>query len=237
MNIERDLAATTPVGTPRLLDPICDSRERIPRWSFDHSDAQGLEVSAIGFGCWEVGGGYGDVDESEFGRAVGRALDLGINCFDTAEGYGTSERALGEALGSRRDEAIVVTKFGMAYRDMPNLRDSSRDRVMASIDKSLKQLGTDYVDVYIVHWPDPLTPFEETMERAPGRRRRGQGALRRRLELQQGRHRGVHEDAGASTSRSTAGTCSTAGCSKTSSRTARSRASASWRTGRSPSAC
>jgi aryl-alcohol dehydrogenase-like predicted oxidoreductase len=124
----------------------------------------GLEVSAIGFGCWEVGGGYGEVDESEFARAVGRALDLGINCFDTAEGYGTSERALGEALGKRRDEAIVVTKFGMAYRDMPNMRDSSRARVEASIDKSLKQLGTDYVDVYIVHWPDPLTPFEETME-------------------------------------------------------------------------
>jgi len=123
----------------------------------------GLEVSAIGFGCWEVGGGYGDVDESEFGRAVGRALDLGINCFDTAEGYGTSERTLGEALGKRRDEAIVVTKFGMAYRDMPNMRDSSHDRVKASIDKSLEQLGMDHVDVYLVHWPDPLTPFEETM--------------------------------------------------------------------------
>jgi myo-inositol catabolism protein IolS len=123
----------------------------------------GLDVSAIGFGCWEVGGGYGEVDEAEFGRAVGRALDLGINCFDTAEGYGTSEQALGEALGRRRDEAIVVTKFGMGYRDKPNLRDSSRERVMASIDKSLKQLGTDWVDVYIVHWPDRETPFEETM--------------------------------------------------------------------------
>ena len=98
-------------------------------------------------------------------RAVGRALDLGINCFDTAEGYGmgASERALGQALGTRRDEAIVVTKFGMNYKDMPNLRDSSRERVVASIDKSLKNLGTDYVDVYLVHWPDRLTPFEETM--------------------------------------------------------------------------
>ena len=67
----------------------------------------GLEVSAVGFGCWEVGGGYGQVDEADFGRAVSRALDLGINCFDTAEGYGmgASERALGQALGSRRDEA------------------------------------------------------------------------------------------------------------------------------------
>ncbi len=125
----------------------------------------GLEVSAIGFGCWEVGGGYGDVVEGEFGHAVGRALDLGINCFDTAEGYGmgASERALGEALGGRRDEAIIVTKFGMNYRDKPNLRDSSRERVLASIDKSLKNLGTDYVDIYLVHWPDRETPFEETM--------------------------------------------------------------------------
>ena len=125
----------------------------------------GLQVGVIGYGCWEIGGGYGDIEASEFERAVGRALDLGINCFDSAEGYGmgASERALGRALGRRRDEAIVVTKFGMNYRDKPNLRDSSRERVIASIDKSLKNLGTDYVDVYLVHWPDRLTPFEETM--------------------------------------------------------------------------
>jgi aryl-alcohol dehydrogenase-like predicted oxidoreductase len=125
----------------------------------------GLEVSAIGFGCWEVGGGYGQVEVAEFDRAIARALDLGINCFDTAEGYGmgASERALGAALGRRRDEAVVVTKFGMNYKDKPNMRDSGRERVMASIEKSLKNLGTDYVDVYIVHWPDRETPFEETM--------------------------------------------------------------------------
>jgi aryl-alcohol dehydrogenase-like predicted oxidoreductase len=125
----------------------------------------GLDVSAIGFGCWEVGGGYGAVEEADFASAIGRALDLGINCFDTAEGYGmgASERALGEALGGRREEAIVVTKFGMNYRDKPNLRDSSRERVLASIDKSLKNLGTDWIDVYLVHWPDRATPFEETM--------------------------------------------------------------------------
>jgi len=125
----------------------------------------GLQVSAIGFGCWEIGGGYGQVEEKGFVDAIDRALDLGVNCFDTAEGYGmgASERALGQALGRRRKEAIVVTKFGMNYRDMPKLRDSSRDRVMASIDKSLANLGTDWVDVYLVHWPDRRTPFEETM--------------------------------------------------------------------------
>ena len=125
----------------------------------------GLEVSAVGFGCWEIGGGYGDIEEAEFVRAVDRSLDLGVNCFDTAEGYGMgeSERALGRALGSRRDEAVIVSKFGMNYRDKPNLRDSSKERVVASIDKCLKNLGTDYVDVYLVHWPDRETPFEETM--------------------------------------------------------------------------
>ena len=126
----------------------------------------GIDVSAVGYGCWEIGGGYGAIEEAEFVRANGRALDVGINCFDTAEGYGmgASEIALGQALGRRRDEAIIVTKFGMNYKDKPNLRDSSRERVLASIDKSLKNLGTDYVDVYLVHWPDRLTPFEETMQ-------------------------------------------------------------------------
>ena len=154
----------------------------------------GLEVSAVGFGCWEIGGGYGEVEEAEFAAAVGRALDLGINCFDTAEGYGmgASERALGEALGRRRDEAIVVTKFGMNYRDKPNLRDSSRERVLASIDKSLKNLGTDWVDVYLVHWPDRETPFEETMRALEDVVRDGKVRHRRRLELQEGRDRGLH---------------------------------------------
>jgi aryl-alcohol dehydrogenase-like predicted oxidoreductase len=125
----------------------------------------GLQVSAIGFGCWEIGGGYGRIEEAEFARAVGRALDLGINCFDTAEGYGlgASERALGKALGARRKDAIIVTKFGIGYREKPNLRDASRARCMASIEKSLEHLGTDCVDVYLIHWPDHVTPFAETM--------------------------------------------------------------------------
>src|SRR4051794_25324498 len=125
----------------------------------------GIQVSAIGFGCQEVGGGYGDIDEREFARAVGRALDLGINLFDTAEayGFGASEAALGRALRGRRDDAIVSTKFGTGYQDRPNFRDGRAERVHASIDASLQRLGTDHVDVYTVHWPDRTTPFEETM--------------------------------------------------------------------------
>jgi aryl-alcohol dehydrogenase-like predicted oxidoreductase len=125
----------------------------------------GVEVSAIGFGCQEVGGGYGDIDEAEFARAVGHALDIGVNLFDTAEayGFGASEEALGRALRGRRDEALISTKFGTGYPDRPNFRDGRAERVHASIDASLQRLGTDHVDVYTVHWPDRGTPFEETM--------------------------------------------------------------------------
>lgn len=125
----------------------------------------GVEVSAIGFGCQEVGGGYGDIDEREFARAVGHALDLGINLFDTAEAYGAgaSEEALGRALRGRRDEALVSTKFGTGYPERANFRDGRAERVRASIEASLQRLRTDHVDVYTVHWPDRDTPFEETL--------------------------------------------------------------------------
>jgi aryl-alcohol dehydrogenase-like predicted oxidoreductase len=96
---------------------------------------------------------------------VRRAIDSGINCFDTAEAYGmgVSEQALARALGTRRRDVTVVTKFGVGYDEMPNRRDGTRQRVMASIEKSLERLQTDYVDVYLVHWPDSNTPFDETM--------------------------------------------------------------------------
>src|SRR5271169_1785768 len=100
----------------------------------------GIQISAVGFGCWEIGGGYGSIEESEFIKAVNRALDLGINCFDTAEayGFGASEKSLAKALGARRKEAVITTKFGVGYPDAPNYRDSTRKRVIESIDKSLK---------------------------------------------------------------------------------------------------
>ena len=125
----------------------------------------GLKVSAVGFGCWEIGGTYGRIDESQFQRAVAQAIDSGINCFDTAEAYGmgVSEEALARALGGRRNNVVIATKFGVGYEEMPSRRDSSRERVLASIDKSLQRLRTDHVDVYLVHWPDPNTPLDETM--------------------------------------------------------------------------
>ena len=125
----------------------------------------GLKVSAIGFGCWEIGGTYCHIDEAQFQRAVKAAIEAGITCFDTAEAYGmgVSEEALARALAGRRSEVVIATKFGVGYEEMPNRRDSSRSRVFASIDRSLQRLKTDHVDIYLVHWPDPNTPLDETM--------------------------------------------------------------------------
>ena len=125
----------------------------------------GLKVSAIGFGCWETGGGYGAFHEEEVRKAVHRALDLGITCFDTAMGYGEgqSERILGEALKGRRDEAVVVTKFGIPSNPERKNRDSRREHLMASAEQSLKNLGMDHIDVMLVHWPDRAVPWEEPM--------------------------------------------------------------------------
>ena len=124
-----------------------------------------IKVSCIGFGCWEISGTYGPIDAAQFEQAVHRALDAGVNCFDTAEAYGMgiSEQALARALGSRRRDVCLVTKVGVGYPDALNRRDSSRARIMASLDQSLTNLATDHVDVYLIHWPDPNTPFEETM--------------------------------------------------------------------------
>ena len=121
-----------------------------------------LQVSAIGFGCWEMGGTYGSIEESDVINAVHRGIDLGINCFDTAEDYGKgrSEEFLAKALGNRRKEIILVTKFGIGYEQG---RDGGCSMVHTAIEGSLKRLNTDYVDVYLVHWPDRDTSFDETM--------------------------------------------------------------------------
>jgi aryl-alcohol dehydrogenase-like predicted oxidoreductase len=125
-----------------------------------------LEVSAIGFGAWEAGGQYGSFDEQEFTDAVGRALDLGVTLFDTALAYGMgqSEALLSRALGSRRQEVVLVTKGGIPSRpDSKHPMDGRYASIMLDIDMSLKALGLDYVDLYLQHWPDSDTPIEESM--------------------------------------------------------------------------
>jgi aryl-alcohol dehydrogenase-like predicted oxidoreductase len=125
-----------------------------------------LEVSAIGFGCWEIGGRYGAFDEQEVIAAVDRAIELGVTLFDTALAYGAgkSEELLGRALGSRRKDVIVVTKCALPTRPgQKERRDGRYASMMEDIDVSLRALGMDYVDLLLQHWPDPETPIEESM--------------------------------------------------------------------------
>ena len=118
-----------------------------------------LEVSRVGLGCNNFGG---RVDREGTRRVVAAALDVGITFFDTAESYGggDSERFLGDALGERRSEAVVATKFGWAPGDLPG---GSPERIRRSIDASLARLGTDVIDLYYYHRPDGVTPLAETL--------------------------------------------------------------------------
>jgi aryl-alcohol dehydrogenase-like predicted oxidoreductase len=128
----------------------------------------GPEVSAIGLGCMGMSAFYGDTLDTAGGAAViHRALDLGLNFFDTAEMYGphTNETLVGEALKGRRDEAFIATKFGIGYNaDRSALTvDGSPANVRRAIEGSLKRLQVDHVDLYYLHRVDPDTPIEETV--------------------------------------------------------------------------
>ena len=124
----------------------------------------GLKVSAVGLGC----NNFGMRNDAEQTRAiVHRSLDEGITLFDTADIYGNrgaSEEMLGKALGERRRDAVVATKFGMAMGDGPYQRGGSRRYIMAAAEASLRRLGTDHIDLYQIHQPDPETPQQETLE-------------------------------------------------------------------------
>ena len=128
-----------------------------------------LRVSAIGFGCWPMGGTrYGPVDDEEEIAAVHRALELGVTCFDTAADYGQghSEEVLGRALGPRRKDVVVVSTCGVPLnKETGQIEcDSSRQHILEAIDESLSRLGTDYLDLFLLHRPDPDTPIEESMQ-------------------------------------------------------------------------
>jgi len=133
----------------------------------------GLDVSRICLGCM----GFGErgtwihdwVLEEDAARAViRRALEMGINFFDTANVYsgGTSEQFLGRALKdyASRDEVVIATKVYFPMKEGPNTRGLSRKHILDAADASLKRLGTDYIDLYIIHRWDCQTPIEETME-------------------------------------------------------------------------
>lgn len=133
----------------------------------------GLDVSRLCLGCMSFGDAKQWIhqwvlDEERSRPIIKKALDLGINFFDTANVYsmGTSEEILGRALKdfANRDEIVIATKLHGRMHEGPNGAGLSRKAIMSEIDKSLKRLGTDYVDLYIIHRWDYNTPIEETME-------------------------------------------------------------------------
>lgn len=127
-----------------------------------------LVSSTIGFGTWEMSTTmYGHIDVGEASRAVNAAIDRGITLFDTAEVYGPyhSEEILADALGSRRNEIVLVTKVGFAYDETPRVvgMDATASSVVEHTEGCLRRLKTDVIDLMLIHWPDHDTPIAETM--------------------------------------------------------------------------
>lgn len=122
----------------------------------------GLEVSAVGLGTNQFGT---KLDAEASAGVVRRAVELGINFVDTADIYGgtRSEEFIGRAINGIRGELVLATKFGGARGEGPNSRGGSRQHILQGVEESLRRLGTDYIDLYQLHFPDPRTPIEETL--------------------------------------------------------------------------
>ncbi|MDC3080102.1 aldo/keto reductase [Rhodospirillaceae bacterium] len=126
--------------------------------------SSGLRVSLVGLGCNNFGM---RLDLEQTRAVVDRAFDLGITLFDTADMYGGrggSETQLGKILGHRRKDIVLASKFGMAMSDDGAKIGASRRYIMSAVEDSLRRLKTDWIDLYQLHQPDPLTPLDETMQ-------------------------------------------------------------------------
>jgi aryl-alcohol dehydrogenase-like predicted oxidoreductase len=122
----------------------------------------GLKVSVLGLGANNFGWW---IDEQRSTAVINHALELGINFIDTADMYdrGRSEEYIGQTLKGRRTEVLIASKFGAGMGEGMNDRGGSRYYMMRAVEASLKRLGTDYIDLYQIHYPDPATPIEETL--------------------------------------------------------------------------
>jgi aryl-alcohol dehydrogenase-like predicted oxidoreductase len=126
-----------------------------------------LEVSRVAIGTWAIGGWmWGGSDENESIATIRAALEQGITVVDTAPvyGFGRSEEIVGKALAASglRSRAVIATKTGLEWHGEKVFRNASRERILREVEDSLRRLRTDYIDIYQVHWPDPLVPMEET---------------------------------------------------------------------------
>jgi aryl-alcohol dehydrogenase-like predicted oxidoreductase len=128
-----------------------------------------LQISRVAIGTWAIGGWmWGGTDEAESISTIRTALDHGINLIDTAPayGFGRSEEIVGKAIAEAglRSKVLIATKTGLDWNEGKVFRNASRARIVQEVDKSLRRLRTDHIDIYQVHWPDPRVPIEETAD-------------------------------------------------------------------------
>jgi aryl-alcohol dehydrogenase-like predicted oxidoreductase len=128
-----------------------------------------IRMSRIGLGTWAIGGWmWGGTDEEESIKTIHTAVERGVKLIDTAPayGFGRSEEIVGRALadGRLRSRVVIATKVGLEWKDGKVFRNASRDRIKREVADSLRRLRTDYIDIYQVHWPDPVVSIEETAE-------------------------------------------------------------------------
>jgi aryl-alcohol dehydrogenase-like predicted oxidoreductase len=128
-----------------------------------------LRISRIGLGTWAIGGWmWGGAADEESVKTIRAAVERGVNLIDTAPayGFGRSEEIVGRAIADAglRSRVVIATKTGLEWKDGNVFRNASRDRILREAEDSLRRLRTDYIDIYQVHWPDPLVPVEETAE-------------------------------------------------------------------------
>ncbi|GAA0289199.1 aldo/keto reductase [Streptomyces polychromogenes] len=152
--------------------------------------SQGLRVGAEGLGCMGMSAFYGATDEAESLAAIDRALELGVTLLDTAEGYGpfVNERLVGKAVAGRRDEVVIATKTGIEIDDDGTVHghNGRREYIHRAADRSLRNLGTDHIDLYYLHRVDPDVPVEESI-----------GAMAELVTAGKVRHLGLSEAAAA----------------------------------------
>lgn len=163
-------------GSDRLTQAILASREA-RSMNQRPLGTTGLQVSELGFGGWQLGGrGWGRFCAGEARRALVRALELGINLFDTAGvyGFGRSEALLGEALRGAPEGTVVVSKGGLVWDDLGRVSHDNRPESLAvQLAGSLRRLRRDRLEVFLLHWPDPRTPVLESAGALEELRRRG----------------------------------------------------------------
>jgi aryl-alcohol dehydrogenase-like predicted oxidoreductase len=128
-----------------------------------------LQVSRVALGTWAIGGWmWGGTDEAESIKTIRAAIEHGINVIDTAPayGFGRSEEIVGKALAEAglRSKVLIATKAGLEWQGGRVFRNASRARILREVEDSLRRLRTDYIDIYQIHWPDPLVTIEETAE-------------------------------------------------------------------------